>query len=240
MEGGQQLYQGSEEQRMRYADAVAQQKKALAEAERKRRQQNDGSRSEAYDDKLNTQQAFLGEQRTWTERQQAAASNMMEEKEAIREADAQRRAGSEDRMILAKDEADARRSELADMQERGDVLVRNQRDLVADEKARAQAREEQLTRSSATGREQAKAQLDATPVNKPKGYQDYKLSKLAQEYPPGVTEESYTEGNKVIIRRVVVRGNKADEYSKVIAKWGTFYFKNGQSITETMWRGGTA
>jgi hypothetical protein len=32
-----------------------------------------------------------------------------------------------------------------------------------------------------------------------------------------------------------VNGNKADEYSKVIAKWGTFYFKNGQSITEAIW-----
>ena len=28
---------------------------------------------------------------------------------------------------------------------------------------------------------------------------------------------------------------KSDEYSKVIAKWGTFYFKNGQSITEMVW-----
>jgi len=37
----------------------------------------------------------------------------------------------------------------------------------------------------------------------------------------------------------VVRGNKADEYSKVIAKWGTFYFKNGQSITEQIWTNGT-
>ena len=35
--------------------------------------------------------------------------------------------------------------------------------------------------------------------------------------------------------RLVVNGNKADEYSKVIAKWGTFYFKNGQSISEQIW-----
>ena len=43
----------------------------------------------------------------------------------------------------------------------------------------------------------------------------------------------------MIIRRVVVNGNKADEYSKVIANWGTFYFKNGQSITEIMWKNET-
>jgi hypothetical protein len=39
----------------------------------------------------------------------------------------------------------------------------------------------------------------------------------------------------VIIRRVVVQGNKANAYSKVIAKWGTFYFKDGQPISEQTW-----
>ena len=234
-EGGQQLYQGSEDQRLRYADAVARQKEALAEAERQRTQRSAGSRSEAYDDKLNTQQAFAQEQRSWTEHQREVAESTLEEKEALRRTEAKRQAGNDDRTAQARDDADASREAMADLQERGDALAQAQRDLVADEKARAQAREEQLARNSASGREQAKAQLDATPVNKPKGFEDYKQSKLAQEYPPGVTEESYTEGNKVIIRRVVVRGNKADEYSKVIAKWGTFYFRNGQSITEAIW-----
>ena len=81
----------------------------------------------------------------------------------------------------------------------------------------------------------SKEQLDRTALNQPKSFADYNRSKLATEYPQGVTEESYTEGNKVIIRRVLVNGNKADEYSKVIAKWGTFYFKNGQSITDLVW-----
>jgi hypothetical protein len=66
-------------------------------------------------------------------------------------------------------------------------------------------------------------------------YTEYNRNQLASHYPQGVTEESYTEGNKVIIRRVVVQGNKADEYSKVIAKWGSFYFMNGQSISERSW-----
>ena len=50
-----------------------------------------------------------------------------------------------------------------------------------------------------------------------------------------MTEESYTEGNKVIIRRIVVQGNKADDYKKVIGKAGTSYFKNGMSITSWLW-----
>jgi hypothetical protein len=72
-------------------------------------------------------------------------------------------------------------------------------------------------------------------VNEPKGYADYNRSSLAQQYPEGVTEESYTEGNKVVIKRIVVQGNKADEYSKVIAKFGTMYFKNGQPISQLIW-----
>ena len=50
-----------------------------------------------------------------------------------------------------------------------------------------------------------------------------------------ILKESYTEGNKVIIRRVVVQGNRANAYSKVIAKWGTYYFKDGQPISEQIW-----
>jgi hypothetical protein len=73
------------------------------------------------------------------------------------------------------------------------------------------------------------------PMDHQRASSDYGLNKLASQYPQGVTEESITQGNKVIIRRVVVDGNKADEYSKVIAKWGTFYFKNGQSISEQVW-----
>ena len=114
----------------------------------------------------------------------------------------------------------------------------NQRD-VEGEKAAQLARETLYNSNSANSRNAAMERLNNITASQPRAFADHNRSKLAQEYPEGVTEESYTEGNKVIIRRVVVNGNKADEYSKVIAKWGTFYFKNGQSITEMMWRSGT-
>ena len=88
---------------------------------------------------------------------------------------------------------------------------------------------------SKTMREAEQERLANMRLNQARSSKDYNQSELAKKYPEGVTEESYSEGNKVIIRRVVVKGNKADEYSKVIAKWGTFYFKNGQSISETIW-----
>ncbi len=64
---------------------------------------------------------------------------------------------------------------------------------------------------------------------------EYHRSALAQDYPQGVTEESSTLGNKVIITRVVVKGNRGDEYKKVVDKAGNYYFKNGQSISQHTW-----
>ena len=60
-------------------------------------------------------------------------------------------------------------------------------------------------------------------------------SELADNYPQGVTEESSTLGNKVIITRIVISGNTGDEYKKVVDKAGEYYFKNGISISENTW-----
>jgi tetratricopeptide (TPR) repeat protein len=64
---------------------------------------------------------------------------------------------------------------------------------------------------------------------------DVYRSELAENYPQGVTEESSTLGNKVIITRIVVSGKKGDEYKKVVDKAGEYYFKNGLSISEDTW-----
>ncbi|MBK8338520.1 MAG: hypothetical protein IPK99_00180 [Flavobacteriales bacterium] len=122
---------------------------------------------------------------------------------------------------------------------RGDDLAQDNREQVVETKDVLQRRDAQLSQRSTDQRLAAQERISSTSLNEPKDFTDYNRSKLATEYPQGVTEESYTEGNKVIVRRVVVDGNKADEYSKVIAKWGTFYFRNGQSITEMIWTNGT-
>ena len=121
------------------------------------------------------------------------------------------------------------------MDRKGVSLAEEMRRKVEEEKRAQQAREAGYAQASELSRTQTKARLDRIPPDQPRAFADYNRSQLAMDYPPGVTEESYTEGNKVIIRRIVVNGNRADEYSKVIAKWGTFYFKNGQSITEAIW-----
>jgi tetratricopeptide (TPR) repeat protein len=64
---------------------------------------------------------------------------------------------------------------------------------------------------------------------------DVYRSELAENYPQGVTEESSTLGNKVIITRIVVSGRNGDEFKKVVDKAGSYYFKNGHSISENTW-----
>ena len=96
-------------------------------------------------------------------------------------------------------------------------------------------RQKQASELAEARAKKARENAFAVQANAPKDYDDYYLSQLAQEYPQGVTEESDNVGNKVIIRRIVVLGNKADEYRKVIDKTGKYYFKNGDSISELTW-----
>lgn len=84
-------------------------------------------------------------------------------------------------------------------------------------------------------RDENLSKLEDIQQNEPKDYNEYFRSQLAENYPQGVSEESSTLGNKVIIKRIVVRGNKGDEYKKVLDKAGNYYFKNGQSISENTW-----
>lgn len=69
--------------------------------------------------------------------------------------------------------------------------------------------------------------------------EDYQ-KELAQKYPSGITEEEYKEGNKSITKRIVVRGGKGNEYKRVEHSWGgVFYFKNGEAITDRVWKSET-
>ena len=67
------------------------------------------------------------------------------------------------------------------------------------------------------------------------------IQKLAQLFPEGVTEKVYERKDSngdvsvVTIIRIVVRGNKGDEYKKVRSKIGINYFKNGVPISQQIW-----
>jgi len=73
-----------------------------------------------------------------------------------------------------------------------------------------------------------------------KGEEGY-MSSYTKDYPQGVTEEVFTRKNadgdvsEVTVRRIVVKGDHGNEYRKVVSKSGTYYFKNGKTITNQVW-----
>jgi len=81
-----------------------------------------------------------------------------------------------------------------------------------------------------------------TPGLSPKGFENQKqkeayLSNLAKEYPEGITVEQYEKGKRTITRVIVNYDGVATDYRKVKHSWGgTFYFRNGQSISGTVFR----
>lgn len=68
---------------------------------------------------------------------------------------------------------------------------------------------------------------------------DYVESNRSRSYKQGVTEETFDEGNNNVVIRMVVKGNKVDEYKMVVTNHGTYYFKNGESITKSTWNTST-
>lgn len=238
-EEGARLYEGNDQRRVQRAEELEQYRAELERTEEQRRSRSAEVRATGYQEKLATEQAGSERAQTWNERQTQRVEAMEERKSDLATEEQARVNAGQERTGQARMDVVAVQEQSNALAQRGAATVTVQQRGVEAEKRAFETREATYAGNSASARAAAKEKLDSTPANQPRAFADYNRSKLAQEYPEGVTEESYTEGNKVIIRRVVVHGNKADEYSKVIAKWGTFYFKNGQSITEVMWKNET-
>ena len=83
--------------------------------------------------------------------------------------------------------------------------------------------------------------IDKIKSASPTALVDSYTQQLALEYPEGITEKMFERKNtrgdiiEVTILRIVIRGNKGDEYRKVTSLWGVYYFKNGGVISEFIW-----
>lgn len=234
-DGSAGLYRGDETRRQLSAQQVQAQKDALAQAEAERRERAEQNMAHQVETKQVMEERFADREEVNADRQEQTAAAVVENAERIRTTDSQWAAQAAQRTSSERAAVVDRIEEQAQRQQQVDAANADRARTVEEEKRGMAARDAAYAQGSEMVRERNKQQLDATPRGSQRAFAEYNRNKLAEEYPPGVTEESYTEGNKVIIRRVVVNGNKADEYSKVIAKWGTYYFKNGQSITEAIW-----
>ncbi len=59
---------------------------------------------------------------------------------------------------------------------------------------------------------------------------------LGEKYPEGLTEENHEVDNKQIYRIIYVENKLGDEYLKVTARFGTFYFKNGSILESSQYQ----
>jgi len=75
---------------------------------------------------------------------------------------------------------------------------------------------------------------------KTKAERDKYLSRLAKEYPEGVTVENYDLGKRKVKRVIVNYDGVATEYRRVKHDWGgLFFFRNGQSISKAVFESET-
>lgn len=232
---GQQLFEGGEAARLRNQAAIDAQKEAMADQYRKWVRRNETATNTAMEESGNLSADIRQRQVSLGNEQGTRAQEVMDARAAWQQRMAEAEQAARQRTGSAQEQVERSAQERSSSQQKLTDLADRQREALDREKQGWEARQRQVA-SAARDRESGTLEKLATlSPNQPKPYTDYARSELAAQYPQGVTEESYTEGNKVIIRRVLVQGNKADEYSKVIAKWGTFYFKNGQSISEHIW-----
>lgn len=229
------LYRGDETRRHLSADQVQNYKDELEREEAERRQRSANLSEQRHDAALAHQDRSASAEAERGQQQVRAAERVVQQTETIRQSDERLKQAASQRSDTQRERVLSTIEQESDRQQRATRSDEERMRLLEEQKRALQAREAGYQLTSEQVRARNKQQIEATPLDQQRAFADYNRNQLAQEYPQGVTEESYTEGNKVIIRRVVVNGNKADEYSKVIAKWGTFYFKNGQSITEAIW-----
>ncbi len=229
------IYQGSDGMRQRNGEEMLAWKEELARRNQQVSERADGDRAVAQEAVQGLAESADARDRSMRDRHDADVDRFMSDVSAANDARAATATRSEERQAQAREAVIQQNEEMDAMRARGNSNAeRNQAQVEAD-KERYNSIGQQMNNRSLDTRTASKERIDASAVNAPRAFSDYNRSALAAEYPQGVTEESRTEGNKVIIRRVVVQGNKADEYRKVIGKSGTFYFKNGQSITEVVW-----
>lgn len=151
-------------------------------------------------------------------------------------ADQDVRRASEERRQLQEYNVDTKKEQLSDVGDGKDILVLD--NIAAVERAKSDDQILRIDREQeAKNRSYDKRkELFDRNSGQQKSVDDYQLPPGAENLEEGVQEKSYEEGNKMIIERVVRRGNKVDTYRKVISKTGIYYFKNGSSITETLWK----
>ena len=229
------LYVGSDDMRRRNEAELEAFREAWAQKQAAAIERNDEARKDAFEEGQATRDRSSELARTWDGKRMDRGEEGQANKEAWARATSDDAMAAQQRLEQTQADLDALKETQSRSAGSANAVREANAEALAMEKSRYSDHAKQL-RDRADGSRMATQEELANLSNgerQPSGAVN--RGQLANDYPQGVTEESYTEGNKVIVRRVVVQGNKADNYTKVIGKSHTYYFKNGQSITEWIW-----
>ena len=149
------------------------------------------------------------------------------------------RRAADERKVTGAEAVEEKKAQFRDVGEGKEVLAEDNMTEIRRTKERASDQQTDLALAARDRSYDRRKELFSRSAGEKKSVDDYRLPPGYENLEEGVQEKSYEEGNKMVIERTVRRGNKVDTYRKVISKTGIYYFKNGVSITETLWKGET-
>lgn len=199
------------------------------------RESEDNKSQKAYEKVKEVEQAQKQRQEDFGERQQGVTAQIMQRKSEQLELEQKRLSQESEQIEKAQQAIQEQQEQQTELSRINEKITEDNIREVDQRKTNFREQRERQNEMADQRALKAREELQNLKATAPKEYDDYYLSNLAQDYPQGVTEESDNIGNKVVIRRIVVMGNKADEFRKVIDKTGKYYFKNGNSISELTW-----
>jgi hypothetical protein len=241
-----------------YKDALAGQDQKWEKRQDRKRDKAEGEISAFKEKNAEEKERFYGKSSSYSEHQKS----IVKLKETQEEINKQAERDYQDKLKQQERDVDAYKSYMQKRAEKSDAALEANKEAIitlkediSKENTRAaetrnetqvaelemiENRQKALTErmtaeSEATRKENLEEAYEAKDYRAPKSYIDYTPSELVNNYPQGVTEETYDEPNKAIIRRIIIVGNKAIEYHKVVSRSGTYYFKNGLSISKAIW-----
>jgi tetratricopeptide (TPR) repeat protein len=227
-------YQGEirdegEAERMKNAANFAAFQTSLTEQERGRVKAADERRTEAVEEN----EELAGQINEWNNELQnlhlTKAEQLAKEEEAIRSEEQRRVDQADDRRDNNYEAIEQYRAEVVQVTQEKNNNYNENNQKVQERTEAINTYQEGLIKS-------ADARRDAYDVEYYQGEKQARKSADASKYPQGVTEETYEEGNSIVVKRFVVTGETLDEYEKIYYTWGgVFYKKNGQDITAAIW-----
>lgn len=146
------------------------------------------------------------------------------------------RRAADERKVTGAEAVEEKKAQFRDVGEGKEVLAEDNMTEIRRTKERASDQQTDLALAARDRAYDRRKELFSLSAGEKKSVDDYRLPPGYENLEEGVQEKSYEEGNKMVIERTVRRGNKVDTYRKVISKTGIYYFKNGVSITEGLWK----